>query len=107
LNPTTPLDARLGGALLACVFLLPLLAYAIAAASHVIARLFGGRGSGLGARLALFWALLAIAPAMLLQGLVAGFVGPGAALNLVYILVALGFLRLWFLMLAEVERDAA
>jgi hypothetical protein len=104
LDPTTPLEARLGGALLACLFILPLLAYGIAAISHLIARALGGKGTGFGARLALFWAMLAIAPAMLLQGLTAGFIGASPPLWLVQTLVLVGFLWIWLSMMIQVER---
>ncbi len=104
LDPGTPLEARLGGALMACLFIVPLLAYGLALISHGIARLMGGKGSGFGARLALFWALLAVAPAMLLQGLTAGFIGPSAALYLVQGVVLTGFLWMWVSMLVEVEQ---
>ncbi len=46
-------------------------------------------------RLALFWALLAIAPAMLLAGLTAGLVGPGPALGVTRAVAGLGFLVIW------------
>ncbi len=105
LDPTTPLEARLGGALLACLFILPLLAYGIAAISHLIAKAMGGKGSGFGARLALFWAMLAIAPAMLLQGLTAGFIGTSPVLMLVQFIVLIGFLWMWLSMLIQVERS--
>ena len=75
LEPEIPLDARLGGALMAWLFIAPLAAYVIAAVSHAVARLLGGRGSWFGARLALFWALLAASPLWLLNGLVAGLIG--------------------------------
>ncbi len=71
----------MGGALMATLFLLPPLAYALAAISHLVARALGGRGTGYGARMALFWSLLAVSPLMLLQGLVRGFLGEGPALT--------------------------
>ncbi|MFN3641877.1 MAG: YIP1 family protein [Gemmobacter sp.] len=104
LDPAVPLDARIGGALMGTVFLVPLLAYAVAAASHLAARAMGGRGSWFGARMALFWSLLAVSPLMLLQGLVAGFLGPGLAATLVGVAVLAGFLFLWLSALAEAER---
>ncbi len=70
----------MGGALMATLFLLPPLAYLLAAISHLVARAFGGKGTGYGARVALFWSLLAVSPLMLLQGLVRGFIGEGPAL---------------------------
>ncbi|MFT4149676.1 MAG: YIP1 family protein [Paracoccaceae bacterium] len=106
LDPSVPLDARMGGALLAVVFLLPLLLYGIGALSHLVARVFGGKGTWFHARLALFWALLVVTPAMLLQGLIAGFVGPGTGAAILGALVGLGFLYLWLSMLIEAERAA-
>jgi hypothetical protein len=103
LDPSVPLDARMGGALLATVFLLPLLAYALAAISHLVARALGGQGTWFGARLALFWALLAVAPAALFYGLVAGIVGPGAGATLAGVVVFCGFAYLWLSMLVEAE----
>lgn len=105
LDPATPLEARLGGALLACLFVLPLLAYFLAQISHLTARLFGGRGSAFGARLALFWALLAVTPAMLLQGLLAGFLGQTPVVIAVQLAVLGGFLWMWLSMLIEAERN--
>ncbi|MCA0422516.1 MAG: YIP1 family protein [Proteobacteria bacterium] len=104
LDPTTPLDARLGGALLGSLFLLPLLAYAVAGLSHLVARAVGGKGQGFGARLAFFWALLAVAPVALLQGLVAGMIGPSPGLIAVQLLAGGGFLWIWLSMLVEAER---
>jgi Yip1 domain len=104
LDPSVPLDARLGGALLAVVFLVPLIAYGLAGLSHLLARAFGGRGSAAGARLALFWAMLAIAPAMLFQGLVSGILGQGPQATATGVVVLGLFLWLWFSMLAEAER---
>ena len=48
-----------------------------------MARLLGGKGTAYGARLALFWALLASAPLWLLSGLAAGFTGesPGTKVS--------------------------
>jgi hypothetical protein len=104
LDPSVPLEARMAGALMATLFLVPLFAYALAGISHLAARALGGKGQGIGARLALFWAMLAISPAMLFQGLLAGFVGPSTGLTVVGVLVGLGFLTIWLNMLMEVER---
>jgi hypothetical protein len=104
INPAIPLDARMGGALLGTLFLLPPIAYAVAALSHLVARAFGGRGSFFSARLALFWSLLAVSPLMLLQGLVRGFIGPGPALTLVGLAVLATFLMFWVTSLFESER---
>lgn len=106
LDPSVPLEARLGAALLGLMFIAPLMLYALAAASHLVARLFGGRGSFGGARLALFWSLLATAPAFLLHGLAQGFLGPVPATRILGVLVLAVFLVIWFLSLMEVERGA-
>jgi hypothetical protein len=104
LDPSIPLEARMGGALMGSLFLLPLLAYGLAALSHLVARLFGGKGSHFGARMALFWSFLAISPLMLLQGLVRGFIGPGPVLTAIGFLVLAVFCALWGNALREAER---
>ncbi|WP_347266827.1 hypothetical protein [Paracoccus sp. (in: a-proteobacteria)] len=95
LQPGIPLGARMGGALLAVMFVMPLLAYALAGLSAALSRLTPWPVTGPEARLALFWALLAVAPAMLLSGLVAGLIGPGPALSLTKAMAGLGFLVIW------------
>ncbi len=104
LDPSVPLEARISGALLATVFILPPALYAVAAVSHLIARAIGGKGSHFGARLALFWALLCTAPLMLLNGLVVGFLGRGVQATAVGLVVLLAFLWLWLTLLTEAER---
>ena len=103
-EPEVPLDARMGGALMAMLFFVPLIAYAVAAVSHWVARLFGGQGTQLGARVALFWSLLAVSPLMLFQGLVRGLVGAGLGLTATGVLVLVVFLIIWANALIEVER---
>jgi hypothetical protein len=99
-----PLDAQIAGALFGWLFVMPLVFYGIAALSHLVARAFGGRGTWWGARVALFWTLLATAPLMLLQGLVAGLIGPGVELQIVGAATALAFLAIWGVSLREAER---
>jgi hypothetical protein len=72
------LNMLLGGALLGTVFIMPLMLYVLALVVHLIARLLGWSGTPFAARIALFWALVATTPILLLHGLVAGFIGPGA-----------------------------
>ncbi|HMO06950.1 MAG TPA: YIP1 family protein [Paracoccaceae bacterium] len=107
LDPSVGLDARMAGALMATVFILPLVAYGIAAVAHLAARVAGGRGSFFGARLALFWAMLAIAPAMLFLGLLSGLAGPGQGTSAAGLAVFLGFLYLWGAMLYQTEWGVA
>lgn len=78
--------------------------YGLAALSRLVARVLGGKGSWYSARIALFWALASVSPLMLLQGLVAGMIGPGTALVAVSVLSGLAFLGLWLTMLHEAEK---
>lgn len=99
----TPVAPRLLAIALALLATIPLW-YGLAAASRLVARVFGGRGSWYGARIALFWSLVAITPLMLLQGLVSGLIGPGPGLTAVGAIAAVGFVVFWGLALIEVER---
>ncbi|MHC0053898.1 YIP1 family protein [Actibacterium sp. D379-3] len=103
LDPSVPLDARIGGALLGWLFIAPLLFYAIAALTHLAARLLGGAGSWFSVRMALFWTLLSVAPLWLFYGLVAGFIGKGPAHSAVALLLAGCFLYIWAATLREAE----
>jgi hypothetical protein len=98
------LDMLMGASLMGWIFIAPLLLYVLAALSHLVAKLFRGRGSHYGARLALFWALLASSPLMLLNGLVAGFIGPGVELQLVGLMWLFVFGWFWMGGLIEAER---
>lgn len=95
LDPSVPLDARLGGALLATMFIMPLAVLAVAALSALVLRIFGLQIGGRHARIALVWALAAAVPAMLLAGLVQGLVGPGPALTLVRAAAGAAFAIIW------------
>lgn len=101
------LNMSLGATLMAWVFIMPLVLYVIAALSHLIAKMFKGRGTPFGARLALFWALLASSPLMLLNGLVAGFVGPSLELQIVGFLWFAIFIWFWLSGLIAAERTEA
>lgn len=98
------LNMLLGGALLGWLFLAPLFFYALAGLSHVIAKLMGGQGDWYGARLALFWAILASTPMILLHGLVAGFIGQGPQLQAVGFVWLVLFLWFWISGLRQAER---
>lgn len=78
--------------------------YGLAAVGRLVARAFGGKGSWYGARLALFWALATVSPLMLLQGMVAGMIGPGPAGLVLSAAIGLAFLWLWLTMMHEAER---
>lgn len=104
LHPEAPLTQRLLAAGLGLMATIPLW-YGLAAVSHLVARGLGGQGDWYGARVALFWALAVISPAMLLQGLTAGLLGAGVQAGLVGALVAGAFVILWVVMLIEAERS--
>jgi len=53
--------------LVSSFFFAPLMLYLVAALSHLVAKAFGGTGTSYGARLALFWTLLVVAPLSLLS----------------------------------------
>lgn len=89
------LQPMIGAALLGWLFIAPLVFYVIAALQRLVARLFGGKGSGYGARLALFWALLVAAPVWLLFGLVQGFVAEPAAEAAIGLLLMAVFFLVW------------
>lgn len=95
LDPSVPLSARMAGALFAVMFVMPLVFYLLASVISAASRLFPRRISAENSRLALFWSLLAVSPAMLLAGMVAGLVGPGVGLILCQALAGLGFLYIW------------
>lgn len=103
LDPSTPLPQRLFAAALGLLATLPVW-YGLAAVSHLIARAIGGRGSQYGARLALFWALVVVGPAMLVHGLVQAMADNPGFSTLFGVGIGLGFLLLWVVMLIEVER---
>ncbi|WP_319823710.1 YIP1 family protein [Thalassovita sp.] len=103
LDPAIELQMLLGGTLLAWVMIAPLLMYVLAFASHMAARALRGQGTGFGARIALFWALLASSPLLLLQGMVAGFIGPGPALTLVGLVWLVVFAWFWLAGLRQAE----
>lgn len=104
LDPTVPLDARIAGAAMGTIFMMPLLAYAVAGLTGLLSRLTPWKLSPQHARLALFWALLAAAPATLLAGMVAGLIGPSPALTLTRAVAGLGFLFIWGAGIAALAR---
>ncbi|MDG3039971.1 hypothetical protein [Roseicyclus marinus] len=100
-----PLEAVMAITFFSMMMVWPLMAYALAAVTHLVARLFGGRGTWYSARLALFWSLLATSPAWLFHGLVAGFIGPGVEQTVAGGLLLIAFLAIWGMSLREAERE--
>ena len=81
----------MGGALLAWVFIMPLVFYVLSMMLWGIQRVLMGRARMDQVRILLFWSFFATLPVMFLHGLVRGFIGAGAAQNIV------GFV--WFALL--------
>ncbi len=103
LASNAPLPPLLLGAALGLLAAVPVF-YLVAALSHLVLRMIGGQGSWYGARLALFFAFLAVSPLLLLLGLTAGFIGQGLQTQVLGVLVLSAFLYLWIFMLTEAER---
>ena len=95
LDPSVPMGGRMAGALTAVLLMMPLVAYVVASLVALASRLTRWRLAAEDSRLALFWALLAISPAMLLAGLVEGLIGPGPALTITRLIAGIGFLFIW------------
>jgi uncharacterized membrane protein YhaH (DUF805 family) len=92
------------GTFFGTIFLAPAIFFALAGLSHLIAKAFGGVGDWRDARIALFWALLAISPLVLLQGLVKGLIGDGPSLTMTSLVVFAAFLYIWLCGLFALER---
>lgn len=105
LHPEKKLPAQMLAFVLGLLGTIPFL-YLLAALGTLVARAFGGRGDWYGGRLALFWALLAVAPLMLLQGLVAGLIGPGPQMMLVAVLVFVAYAAIWIAGLRVTQFEA-
>ena len=103
LDPGTPLDMRLGGALFAWIFIAPLGLYLIAALSRLISRLFGGRGNWYSARLALFWSILAATPLWVLNGLLVGYALPSLVQAGIGVVALAAFVLIWLSSLIQAE----
>jgi hypothetical protein len=103
MTPEVPLSPQLLAIALGIMALIPVW-YLLAAISHWLTKLAGGKGDHYGARLALFWALVTITPLMLLQGLVTGMIGQSPGLTAITALTGLSFLVFWILNLIEAER---
>lgn len=97
------LDQLMAYEFLAWLMVWPLFLYFLAGLTHLVARLFGGKGTMYGARIALFWTMLATTPAILLHGMMRGFVGPGIETNIVGAFWVAAFAIIWVQSLREAE----
>jgi hypothetical protein len=100
------LNVLLSGTLMATIFLAPLMFYVLALVAHLVARVVGGIGSSYNARLALFWSLLAASPLVLLNGLVAGYIGAGIQLTVVGLIWFCVFMWYWIASMLALYRRA-
>ncbi len=91
----TDLSMLMGAALMAWFFIAPLVFYVLGGITYAIARLLRSSISAYGARISLFWALLASSPIILLWGLTAGFVGPGVEMTGVGVIWFAAFMWFW------------
>lgn len=89
------LQPLIGASLFAWIFMVPVLLYLLAWVIGAVARAVRRPVGGFGSRMALFWALVAASPLWLLNGLTAGLVGPGPALDLVGLAAVGVFLWFW------------
>ena len=89
------LQPLVGATLFAWVFAAPVLLYLLAWIVQHVARALRRPVGAFGSRMALFWALVAASPLWLLNGLVAGLIGPGPALASVGALAAGAFAWFW------------
>jgi len=106
MDPSVPSEARLGGAMLGWLFLVPLAFYAIASLGRIGGMLFGGQGSWYSARLAMFWAVLVSAPLWMINGAVAGLVGQGALMAITGVVAVVMFAVVWFASLSVAEKGS-
>lgn len=97
----------IGGSLFALMFMAPLLFYVLSGVVGVVLGLGGWKGGAYGSRFALFWALLATSPLLLLHGLVKGFVGPGLQEQAVGAIWFTVFLWFWISGLFQAGRSVA
>lgn len=89
------LNMLMGATLMAWIFVAPLLLYAVAWMTYLITKLLRLGMRSYATRIALFWALLASSPIMLLWGMTAGFIGEGTELTLVGVIWACVFTWFW------------
>lgn len=92
----------IGAAMLAWMFIAPLIFYTIAALLGFALRLVSKHVTGYATRVATFWALLAASPLWLFWGLTAGLVGPSPALQVTGAIAFGALVVFWGLGLSEV-----
>ncbi len=96
-GPVADAAARIVGAL---VFA-PLLFYGIAGLTGLAIRAAGYSLSWINCRVSLFWAVLAVSPAVLIIALARGFIGTSALLIVISLAMTIPFLVIWISALLE------
>ncbi|MGP9791971.1 YIP1 family protein [Roseinatronobacter sp. NSM] len=104
LDPSVTFEQRMGGALFAVMFLLPLILYGLAAVMQGVLRVARVTVPGIRVRLVLFWSLLAVTPLMLVHGGLLAFMGPVGAVQAFGFVVAVAFIYITGRGLREVIR---
>jgi len=102
-DPSRP--ALVGAAFVASMLFGPLFFYALAAISHRIALFFGGKGGWQGARLALFWPLMALQPLVVAVLYLNSQIGPSGLQTGLTTALALFFFWTWIKSLIAAERS--
>ncbi len=97
------MDVMVAYTILPWLVIAPLVFYLLAFLVQLLSRVLGGRGTGFGARLALFWSWLAASPLALLTGLSAALAGSSAA-NVSGLLWIAAFVAFWWLSQREAAR---
>ena len=101
-----PLQAMLGAALFAWLFIMPMVFYGFAALLRLVLVVFRRPIGWYEARLALFWSLLAASPLWLLNGFLTGVLGPGGVTAVVGLVILGAFFWLLAMMLAAAALEA-
>jgi len=94
LSDAVPFEALMAGALFGWMFVAPLFFYAIGALLGLVLRLVRRGTDPFAARLALFWALLAVSPLVLAQGAVAALAGQGGLALVTGLVVIAAFMAI-------------
>jgi len=88
------------------MFFLPLMLYAVAAISHLIAKAFGAKGSQHNARHAIAWMLVVLSPVLIVKAMLGSVfisLDMPMAIDVLNALLAFAILRIWGAFLAESE----
>lgn len=100
------LGPLIGGALFGLLFIAPLAFYLMASVMALVLRFLGWKGGAFAARFALFWALFASSPLLLLHGVTKGYLGAGTEAQIVGFFWLTAFLWFWISGLFQAGRGA-